>query len=189
MPGAETEIKFRLLDRNALERELKAAGFKLQTPRTLEVNTLYDCRTHSLRRKGELLRLRSYGPRWVLTHKAKGKTGRHKVRMEAETRVDDGEQMVAILCGLGYRPSFRYEKFRTEWTDGTGHVVLDETPIGNFGEIEGPADWIDSTAARLGISQKEYITLNYAGLFSDWKRRTRSRAREMTFVAVSGTQG
>ena len=28
-------------------------------------------------------------------------------------------------------------KIRYEWSDGKGHVVVDETPIGNFGEIEG----------------------------------------------------
>ena len=48
-------------------------------------------------------------------------------------------QMDLILRALGYAPSFRYEKFRAEWTDGKGQVVVDETPIGNFCEIEGPA--------------------------------------------------
>ena len=52
----------------------------------------------------------------------------------------------AILRALGFAPTFRYEKFRAEWSDGKGHVVVDETPIGNFGEIEGPSRWIDRTA-------------------------------------------
>jgi len=45
--------------------------------------------------------------------------------------------MDLILRALGYAPSFRYEKFRAEWTDGKGQVVVDETPIGDFCEIEG----------------------------------------------------
>ncbi len=81
-------------------------------------------------------------------------------------------------------PSFRYEKFRAEWSDGKGHVVLDETPIGFFGEIEGPARWIDQTARRLGIDRQSYITESYAELFFAWKKRTRSPAKEMTFRAV-----
>ena len=93
-----------------------------------------------------------------------------------------------ILLALGYVPSFRYEKFRAEWSDGKGHVVLDETPIGFFGEIEGPARWIDQTARRLGIDRESYITDSYAELFFAWKQRTRSRANEMTFRAMRTVQ-
>ena len=89
-----------------------------------------------------------------------------------------------IIRALGFAPSFRYEKFRTEWTDGEGHVVLDETPIGNYGEIEGPPDWIDATAARLEISHQQYITASYSELFLDWKRRSKSPADDMTFAAI-----
>ena len=92
--------------------------------------------------------------------------------------------MDAILRALGYGPSFRYEKFRAEWTDGKGIVVVDETPIGDFCEIEGAPRWIDATAKRLGVRREEYIMKNYATLFSDWKRETRSKATEMTFRAV-----
>jgi adenylate cyclase class 2 len=89
--------------------------------------------------------------------------------------------MEAILTALGYKRSFRYEKYRAEWSDGTGDVVLDETPIGNFGEIEGPPDWIDRTAKRLGVNTRQYITSNYATLFLDWKKRSHSKAKQMTF--------
>jgi adenylate cyclase class 2 len=92
--------------------------------------------------------------------------------------------MDAILRALGYKPSFVYEKFRAEWSDGTGQVVVDETPIGNFCEIEGPPRWIDATAKKLGVSEADYITRNYATLFVQWKHQTASRAKEMTFVAV-----
>jgi adenylate cyclase class 2 len=63
-------------------------------------------------------------------------------------------------------------------------VVLDETPIGNFGEIEGTPRWIDRTARALGIGRRDYITQTYAPMFFAWKRRTHSRATEMTFRAV-----
>lgn len=180
----EVEIKFRINDLRNLRRRLRKEGFRLQTPRTREVNTLYDLPGNPLRRRGDLLRLRKYGPEWILTHKAKGKEGRHKTRAETETNVADGKKVDAILRALGYRPTFRYEKFRTEWKDDKGHVVVDETPIGNFGEIEGQARWIDKTAARLGIHRSDYITDTYAGLFFSWKRRTRSPAKEMTFSAI-----
>jgi adenylate cyclase, class 2 len=180
----EVEIKFRVDNARGLARRLRAAGFRLDTRRTHEMNTLYDLPGQPLRRRGDLLRLRKYGSDWVLTHKAKGKAGRHKTRVEMETRVKDGAKMDAILRTLGYKATFRYEKFRSEWSDRKGHVVVDETPIGNFGEIEGRARWIDQIARRLGIRLSDYITETYAALFFEWKRRTGSPAKEMTFAAV-----
>jgi adenylate cyclase, class 2 len=185
-PHKEIEIKFRVADVRALARRLRAAKFRLVTSRTHEMNALYDLPGTPLRKRGDLLRVRKYGSEWVLTHKAQGTAGRHKTRVETETAVANGEKMDGILRALGFRPTFRYEKFRAQWSDGVGHVVVDETPVGNFGEIEGPARWIDRTAQALGILPEHYITDTYAGLFFAWKRRTRSRAKEMTFRAVRG---
>src|SRR5580658_7104096 len=184
----EIEIKFRVADLRALARQLRAAGFRLVTPRTHEMNTLYDLPGEILRRRKELLRLRKYGSTWTLTHKSGTTRARHSSRVELETAVADGKTLDLILRALGYAPSFRYEKFRAEWSDGKGQVVVDETPIGNFCEIEGPPRWIDATAKRLGVSPTDYITKNYATLFSDWKRQTGSSAgssaKDMTFKAV-----
>jgi adenylate cyclase class 2 len=184
----EIEIKFRVADLRALARRLRAAGFRVTTPRTHELNTLYDLPGEVLRARRELLRLRKYGTEWTLTHKAGKRVGRHSSREELETRVTDGNQMDLILRALGYAPSFRYEKFRAEWADGKGQVVVDETPIGNFCEIEGAPLWIDATAKKLGVEAAEYITKNYAGLFLEWKARTNSQAAEMTFKAVAGSR-
>jgi adenylate cyclase class 2 len=149
----EIEIKFRVADPRVLNRRLRKSGFHLLTRRTREMNTLYDLPGQILRKRGELLRLRKYGPEWVLTNKAKGKAGRH-------------------------------EKYRAEWSDSKGHVVVDETPIGNFGEIEGPARWIDRTAQLLEIRRGDYITATYADLFLQWKKQAGSPANEMTFQAI-----
>jgi adenylate cyclase class 2 len=180
----EIEIKFRIDDLHALNQGLRKSSFRLVTRRTHEINTLYDLPGQLLRKRGELLRLRKYGSEWLLTHKAKGKTGRHKTRVETETKIQDGPKMDAILHALGFAPTFRYEKFRAEWSDGTGHVVVDETPVGNFGEIEGPSRWIDRTARLLQIPRTDYITATYSELFFQWKKQTRSLASEMTFRAI-----
>jgi adenylate cyclase class 2 len=183
MPN-DIESNFRIETLRDLTRRLKKAGFRVVTPRTHEMNTLYDLPGQRLRKRGDLLRLRQYGKQWIVTHKAKGQAGRHKSRVENESKVEEGKKMDSILRALGFRPSFRYEKFRSEWSDGKGHVVVDETPIGHFGEIEGQSRWIDRTAKALGISRQNYLTDTYAGLFFAWKRRTRSPAQEMTFRAI-----
>jgi adenylate cyclase, class 2 len=180
----EVEIKFLVRDLNALAHKLRQLGFRNETPSTHEVNTLYDLPGQKLRRQGELLRLRDYGGQWKLTHKSKVKLGRHKSRGELETGVSDGKQMDAILCALGYSPAFVYEKFRAEWSDGEGHVVLDRTPIGDVAEIEGKSRWIDRIARELGVKPEDYITKSYAELFFDWKRKTGSKAENMTFREV-----
>jgi adenylate cyclase, class 2 len=185
----EIEIKFRIAHLNTLANRLRQLGLEPVTPRTHEMNTLFDLPGRPLRARGDLLRLRKYGETWVLTHKSKSKEskekdGPHKTRVETETRVEDGEKMEAILRALQFEPSFRYEKFRAEWKGKEGHVVIDETPIGNFAEIEGPPEWIDSMAHDLGVVKKDYITETYAGLFFAWKKRTESTAQEMTFEAV-----
>lgn len=181
----EVEIKFQIADINVLTGHLEQAGFRQVTPRTHELNTLYD-HGGRLRRRGALLRLRQYGQQWVLTYKDKSDAtpGRHKSRREIETRLENGEAAGRIIEALGYRPSFSYEKFRSEWTDGKGHVVIDETPIGNYGEIEGPPEWIDATAERLEIAHEQYITASYAELFLAWKRKTRSKAEHMLFAGI-----
>lgn len=184
--STEVEIKFLVPDLKDLARRLRAAGFHIHERRAHESNTLYDLPGNPLRMRGELLRLRQYGKTWLLTHKGRGTAGRHKSRTETETEIPDGARMDSILRALGFEPTFRYEKFRTGWGDGKGHVLVDETPIGNVAEIEGPPGWIDRTARALGVSERDYITDSYVGMFFAWKARTGSPAEEMTFGAVGG---
>ena len=102
----EIEIKFRIGDRKALARALRGAGFKLVTRSTHEMNSLYDLPGQKLRKRGELLRLRKYGDTFVLTHKAKGKAGRHKVRTELETQVENGDADGCDFAGAGICADF-----------------------------------------------------------------------------------
>jgi adenylate cyclase class 2 len=102
----EVEIKFRVSDLNSLAERLRQLGLVQITPRTHEMNTLFDLPGRPLRAKGELLRLRKYGDSWILTHKARSKdkdrNGPHKTRVETETRVESGEKMEAILRALNF---------------------------------------------------------------------------------------
>jgi adenylate cyclase class 2 len=185
----ETEIKFRLDDLARFAGRLPAAGFTLKTPRSFESNTLYDTPDRRMRARTEILRIRSYAGRWLLTHKCLPDAGpgedTHKHRIETETEVSDGDALARVFVSLGLVPAFRYEKWRTEWSAGEGHCVIDETPIGNYAELEGPAEWIDQAAARLGVEPRQYITLSYGRLFDIWRERHRSDAKDLTFAAIA----
>ncbi len=184
----ETEIKFRVEDIPALGKRLEEAGFRLETPRTFESNVLYDTPDRKMRARTEILRIRNYCGRWILTYKRLPDVGpgedRHKHRIETETEVSDGGALEEIFLGLGLIPAFRYEKWRSEWADGEGHCVVDETPIGNYAELEGAAEWIDRAAAKLGVTSSEYLTLSYGRLFDEWRERAHSTALDLTFAAI-----
>lgn len=188
MIAVETEVKVRVHDAEDFSHRLYEAGFHCETPRAFESNTLYDTPDRKMRARTEILRIRTYAGRTVLTHKRLPETGpgedRHKHRVETETEVADGAALVEVFRSLGLVPSFRYEKWRSEWNDGAGHCVLDETPIGTFAELEGAPDWIDRTAARLGIPATGYITASYGRLFEQWCAENGSSASDLTFAAV-----
>jgi adenylate cyclase, class 2 len=211
MQSAEIELKFPVDDLARLQSRLPGLGFHLDTPRTFEQNTLYDTPARNLRQSKQILRLRRYGDLWTLTHKrptpsVDDTTTRYKVRVETETHLDDGPALAAIFEQLGYSPVFRYEKFRTEWSQAAtstiegplfpasdplaallasqGHLVLDETPIGNYAELEGPPAWIDDTLAKLDIDPAICITESYGKLFLSWKERSGSAANHLTFDEI-----
>jgi adenylate cyclase class 2 len=186
--AVETEIKFRVDDLAGLSNRLEAASFHLETPRTFESNVLYDTPDRAMRGRTEILRIRHYGGRCVVTHKklpeASPGEDRHKHRIETETVVSDGDALAEIFRSLGLVEAFRYEKWRSEWNDGQGHCVVDETPIGNFAELEGAADWIDRVAERLGVKPEDYMTLSYGRLFDQWRIDNHSSAEHLTFDLV-----
>jgi adenylate cyclase class 2 len=187
----ETEIKFRVDDLAGLSQRLETEGFRLQTPRSFESNVLYDTPDRRMRARTEILRIRSYAGRWLLTHKRLPDTGpgedTHKHRIETETEISDGNALAEVFQSIGLAAAFRYEKWRSEWEDGEGHCVVDETPIGNFAELEGPPTWIDRTARRLGVEPGQYITLSYGRLFDQWRQQQRSQAQDLTFAAIAGS--
>ena len=181
----EIEIKLRLPEKLAKTRhQLHELGFEIKKHRMLESNVLFDNSKRALRRHGKLVRLRKMGPHNVLTYKGPSQPGKYKKRQEIEIELSDATALNEILMHVGYHPVFRYEKFRTEYgRDGEeGKVLLDETPIGNFLEIEGSPRWIDLTARLLGFEHSDYITRSYGYLYLAYCRERRTRPKNMLFT-------
>jgi len=114
--------------------------------------------------------------------------GFYKVRDEIELEVTDAPSLTKIFEGLGMRGWFRYEKYRTTfrmpaskaWARGL-LIELDETPIGTFVELEGPAPAIDRAAEELGYSKQDYVLKNYLRLYMEDCRRRGEQPRDMVF--------
>ena len=138
-------------------------------------------------------------PRVVLTFKrpvgspaaSDGKgfaAGPHKLREEIEMEVTDAATLATIFEGLGMAGWFRYEKYRTTfrlpasqtWARGL-LIELDETPIGTYVELEGPADAIDRAAIELGYSKRDYVLKNYLTLYVEQCRRKGIEPVHMVF--------
>ncbi len=181
--GRETEIKLAVGDAAAARRVLRAAGFRISRRRVFERNVIFDTADHALRNARRLVRIRQAGGHTTLTYKGPPEVGKHKSRDEIETAVGDSRAAGAVLDRIGFRPSFRYEKYRTEFQRPAeaGLATLDETPIGVFIELEGAPRWIDRAARALGFSPADYITRSYAGLYLERCAASGKQPRDMVF--------
>src|SRR5437763_12361653 len=169
----EIEIKFPLRDRQELTRKLHDLGGQRLYPETFEDNIVLD-RRGELRTRGALLRVRKFGKYALATYKGPMSIeGGVKSREEVQTGVESFELAIQLFDSLGFKPVFRYQKFREVWRLREVEVVLDRTPIGDYFEIEGPMETIRNVAAELGMNMEQAIRQTYADLYRQ-ARRTRS---------------
>ena len=184
----ETEIKISIGDVKQAADLLASKGFAVVVPRVFERNTVFDTRDAALRASRCVLRIRTAG-QCVLTFKGAPENGRHKCREEVETQISDAENAARILNHLGFHERFRYEKYRTELVrpGDAGIVTIDETPIGNFLEIEGDPQWIDATAAELGFTPAQYVTASYGSLYRKHCEDHGQKPSDMVFNATHRT--
>jgi adenylate cyclase class 2 len=188
-PSRETEIKLSVRDRRKAAKRLAELGFQVVRKRHWESNFVFDFPDRRLRKARSLLRLRSAAGEHLLTFKGPPQSSRRYARRtEIETRVEDGALLHEVLKKLGLKPVFVYEKFRTVYAAGrktghheTPHAAYDETPIGDYLELEGPENWIDRVATQLGYAPPDYITNTYLDLYNQWCRQEGRKAANMVF--------
>jgi len=163
----ESEIKLSMDGPEAARAAVAALGATPGRPRHLEDNVLYDDASSSLYAAGQALRLRRAEGRAIVTCKGprQERADGVKSRPETEIEVSDGEAFHSILAALGYRKVFRYQKYRATFHWREVEIVIDETPIGTFLEIEGPVNVIHEAARALGRGPADYIADSYAALF------------------------
>jgi adenylate cyclase class 2 len=192
----EVEVKIAVTSAARVRKILREAKFSVANPRVFEQNLVLDNARGSVRASGLLLRVRTSGKRIagqtaLCTFKgpATDTPTHHKQRVEREFTASNVDECLAVFAGIGFHPAFRYEKYRTVFSRRArrgekgkpGLVTLDETPIGVFMELEGPALWIDRTAKELGFSRNDYITMSYARLWDRWREEHAIPAGNMVF--------
>jgi adenylate cyclase class 2 len=177
----EIEIKFLLKDRNALVRKLHDIGAQRLYAETFEDNIVMD-RRGELRTRGALLRVRKFGRYAIATFKGPvAFEGNVKRREEVQTGVESFELAIALFDSLGFKPVFRYQKFREVWRLRDVEVVLDRTPIGDYFEIEGALETIRAVAEELGMNPEQGIRQTYADLYRQHRRTRADLPEHMVF--------
>src|SRR5690349_19154834 len=177
----EIEVKFALKDRNALVRKLHEIGAKKLYSETFEDNIVLD-RRGELRTRGALLRVRKFGRYALATFKGPmAFEGGVKMREEVQTGVESFELAIALFDTLGFKPTFRYQKFREVWRVRETEVVIDRTPIGDYFEIEGQLEAIRAIAEELGMNPDQGIRQSYADLYRQHRRTRADLPENMVF--------
>ncbi len=183
----EIEVKLPAADLEAIRARLRREGGELERERHDESNDLYDDSQGRIATAGCALRVRRVPGRTILTFKGPGRFEKGvKTREERETDVADPMELGAILERLGFRRTFRYEKRREEWRFAGCAVALDETPIGDFVEIEGDPSAIRRAVAALELDFASAIPYSYARLYAMKRRDDSSLPRDMLWGAEPG---
>jgi adenylate cyclase class 2 len=163
----ETEAKIRVPSIAAIRRRLGVAGGRKRSGRALETNTLFDAADRSLASQGKSFRVRRYGAEGSVTLKGAARVaGGLKSRSEVETEVASPEALTEIVLSLGFLPLFRYEKFREVWSLSGALICLDETPVGDFVEIEGTEASIHRVARKLALDSAAFLSASYPALWA-----------------------
>jgi adenylate cyclase class 2 len=109
-----------------------------------------------------------------------------KLREEHETVVSDGDVLKKVFAELGFRPWFRYEKYREEFAGQDVTIAVDETPIGTFVEIEGGEAAIHAVAQALGRTSADFILESYRSLFLTRREQYGVTGNDMVFAVDAG---
>lgn len=180
--STETEIKIEIQNPEDFCARLQAFQPRIVSDRHFEDNRLLDFPDKTLLSAGSLVRIRRAGEKAILTFKGPAKKeGIFKTREELETGLGDGVLAVQILERLGMCEWFRYQKYRREFEVGTVIVAVDETPIGNYAELEGSESAIYDLARRMGVEESRFIKHTYYTLYLDCCRLKGKAPGNMVF--------
>jgi adenylate cyclase class 2 len=187
MSYEEIEVKFMIDDVSTIRQRIIGLEASLHHPRAYEDNWCFDTSDQRFQREDRLLRLRR-DHRILLTYKEPPLTAdkAFKIRQEYEIEVNDFEQARALLDKLGFSPSLRYEKYRETFRYGEAEILLDETPLGAFVEIEGTRESIDAIATQLQLDDTNRITASYGDIFEAVRSTYGLSFSDMTFDNFRG---
>lgn len=167
MQQLEIEVKYYVCEHAEIRAALLQLGAQ-SSGRAFENNLRFENEALHLTRNSAMLRLRQTQGRNIVTVKQRVEHEASrvcKVFNEYETEVADFDTARKIFAVLGYLPFQSYEKFRETLTLPDAKFCLDETPYGNFVEIEADAAIIKQYTNKLALNWDQRIILSYLDIF------------------------
>jgi adenylate cyclase, class 2 len=164
----EIEMKFPMPDygEEKLIRKLENLG-AVNKGKYFENNILFDTTNNKLEEKDQLLRLREYKGKYIITfkNKHKGDRTKFKIREEIEIEVSDFAPTIEIFKRIGYNIKLIYQKYRRTMVLDNAEVTIDNLPFGDYIEIEGNKDDINKLSDELKLSITDISNKSYVGLY------------------------
>jgi adenylate cyclase, class 2 len=185
----ETEIKIHLADRQGFRQNLLALNPVRLSCRHFEDNLLLDYPDRRIQSEKCLLRVRRAGEKSLLTFKGSPRPNNlFKVREELEIGIESADTLLIIFEKIGMQVWFRYQKYREEYALVAGesaeesvHVAIDETPVGDYSEIEGSEQGIREVASAMGFGEAHYLRGSYYSLYLNHCRERGLTPAHMVF--------
>lgn len=179
----EIELKARVEDPVALERELRRGGGMLVF-RGEMLDQRYD-RDGELSGRDEVLRLRVYrpadgsGPHGVLGWKGPASVREgYKHRQEHETRLEDPAAAIVILERLGYEVVLRIDRTIVTYRIAGAVVRIEWYPAMDvLVEIEGEPLAIERAVNVTGLDRRGFLPAALDHFVQDYQQRTGQSAR------------
>ena len=118
----EYEYQFYNYDKSTIIKSIKNIGFKKKGQFIFRIMLF----THPLNTPWSYIRIRDEGHRITLTYKTKDP--KSKFENEDEVLIDNFNNGVEILFGLGCKKKFYYEKIREIWSVNNNEIIFDINP-------------------------------------------------------------
>lgn len=184
MQQLEIEVKYYVRELAGIRAALLQLGAQ-SGGRAFENNLRFENEALHLTRNSAMLRLRKTHGRNIITVKQRVEHEAReacKVFNEYETEVADFNTACKIFAVLGYTPFQIYEKFRETLSLPDATICLDETPYGNFVEIEADVEVIRQYTKKLELNWNQRIILSYLDIFDMLRFAANLPFKTLTFA-------
>ena len=116
----------------------------------------------------------------LLTFKGARLKSVYKARPEAQTYVENYDEMLKILTALEYSPLIEVKKSRQLWQIEHCEVCLDEVEmLGRFVEVEGPDEKeVEKVLGLLDLAASAHTATGYARMMSEFLGKQGSKSAE-----------
>lgn len=172
----ETEVKIKIDAVEPIKQKLLEMKAELYKKRALQTDIYFGNKT--MKKKGQIMKIRDNA---LLIYKGPSqKKNNIRSNEEIEIMVDNAVHLKQLLEQLDYLQYWKKERYRESYLVNMTQICIDETPMGNFIEIEGKKDSIIDIAKHLGFSQKNFIADSYSQLWEEFAKKNK-RKGDMVF--------